>query len=149
MKLVILVLNYIMVIGIWLLVLEADDRRMATNVITIKLYYSISIGSESTGVCEKHSFRASPWPCNPVAKTAILPRIWRSNGLSSQIHFSPEECFFTDTGTINHMTETNHTYKTNHHVFLQLCKWNLIHKFVIELCKLCNIYNSCELYELM
>ena len=40
-----------------------------------------------------------PLPCNPAAETPILPLSWCSETEYSNVCSSPEECFFTDTGS--------------------------------------------------
>ena len=41
-----------------------------------------------------------PLHCSPAPESAILPLIRCSDSSSSQIYYSPEECFFTDTGSM-------------------------------------------------
>ena len=53
-----------------------------------------------TGVCEKTLLLRKPLPCSPAAEAALKPPIRCSEILLCRLSSSPEECFFTDTSSI-------------------------------------------------
>ena len=53
-----------------------------------------------------------PSPCSPAAETALQPLIWHFESLFSHVSSSPEECFFTDTGSKD-STVSSHDFNSH------------------------------------